>query len=253
MKKTVLAALIVFLLGLLTFSFLGLIMFAAEGNPPPAEYPNPHRFQTAIYWFELADSRQEVFRILGNPQYDIGKNLRIRMDALNRADFVFMIFYPLFFGFLAHFVFRYSYRKGRNVLLWRLMLYSVVFMSIVMLFGDFSENLQLLELTKYQHVQDVPESTIISLQVFTRVKWVAMFAASAGISLFYFFCFPRLRYLFIALYLSAAIVGLLAVTQASLKGLLEISGNLYGLAWLTSLIHAGLYFFKHRKERRETH
>ncbi|MBF0225131.1 MAG: hypothetical protein HQK76_06720 [Desulfobacterales bacterium] len=239
------SALLVLISGTAMFLSLLLMLILSGENPHPATYPNTHKFNFAIYWFELADHESEINQILGEPSTEIGTHLRKVINIINKCDYLFMVSYSLLFACL--FVFFYSVNKNLspNSLIIDLLLFSGLLLSAIMLIGDIIENMQLFKLADYGINPEIRIDTISSLKLWTRVKWIAIFTASILIAIS---CVLKEKKLFrislAALYIISAILGIISISLFSARFLLEYSSNILGLAWLISTIYCGVFFFK---------
>jgi hypothetical protein len=108
------------------------------------------------------------------------------------------------------------------------------------------ENTQLLKLTRYGDSATVPWEVILNLEVFTRMKWGAIFLASAHLGLSYLALTdwsPRQRGWFWLLgvaFLSATIPGLVALAVLEARALLQLTTIGTLIAWPGTLAHAAL-------------
>ncbi len=227
--------------GILTF-FLIVVMFVLGGNPKPAEFPNEFGFTAAIYWLEVTESPAELFRVLGDPATETGRDLRAGMDSVNRVDFAFMAAYSLFMALLALMLQGLLLHRDGPVPAVRAFVLAALAMSIVMFLGDIMENIQLLKLTKFQASGDVDGDVISSLMMFTRFKWFAIFLGSLMLASLYILWFRKRipAALFALLFGASGIIGFISFLAPGMKALLELSSNLLGAAWLAATIHAGV-------------
>jgi hypothetical protein len=127
--------------------------------------------QNPLLGFELASRPEHVFGILGRPGEAARADAVRRTDLGNRIDFLFMIAYPLLFvgiGLLlrAH----GSLSRGAQQ--------ALVALAVLMWLGDLLENRELLFLSGTGDPAAMAPS-LARLQVFTRVKWYAIFVAAA--------------------------------------------------------------------------
>ena len=234
-----------FAAGIATFLLI-IVMAIAGGNPKPAAYPNPEGFTAAMYWFEVTENTDDLFRALGDPALEAGRSIRASMDRVNRIDFAFMVSYSLFFALLV--LLLRGLIAGSDAVPARIRLIAAagVTLSILMLAGDILENLQLLKLTAYASPAEVDTGVISLLMAFTRVKWFAIFLASLALAVLYARWFGKRWpvYVFVLLYGASGIIGFLSFFIPGWRAALEISANLMGAAWLASTVHAGIIAFR---------
>ncbi len=241
------ASILVVVIGLYTFIALGVMMTQTPVKSKPATYPNERGFKNAIYWFELVDSPEELFLVLGDPATEIGKQLRAGMDKLNRYDFGYMAGYAPFYASL--FLFILVILGDRNGKYGKIVLYTGLALSAAMLVGDVCENVVLFKLSAYQNIAEVNRSTVTMLQIFTRIKWFAILIA--GILL----AFRYLRYFFsriagavyAILFLVPSIMGFWAFASPSKGNLLETGSVFIGLAQIAAFGHAVAKLFRRVK------
>lgn len=241
-KKT---SFLVLLAGILTLLSVILMTVMAGDNPPPHTMPNEWGFRKAILWFELARSPDEIFAVLGDPATEDGKNLRIVMDTMNRYDYGFMVCYSLFNATLFIFAGVLNRWRSRRVFGSSILINAGLILSLAMLLGDALENVQLLKLTGFMTVKEIPDALIGSLQIWTRVKWFSIFLSCLLLGLSYSSYFGRSAgFLLAVCYTTAAISGFFSITLPWARSLAEIASNVLAIAWLISLLHASWVFFK---------
>lgn len=233
-------------------------MGSAASAPPFADSELNPGFDTsqAILWFELAHSAEEVRAVLTPAQADA--DLRGSMDTLNVYDFPFMVAYSLYF--LAMICFVRDVRREPGASFFSSMFYFMAGLLLVpmILAGDIMENTQLLKLTRYGADQAIPFEVILNLEVFTRMKWGAIFLACAhlGISYLTLAFFPgseitnnraRIGTATIALaFFATTILGMISITNLEQRPLLQLATLAMIIAWLGTLIHAGIRLFQQR-------
>jgi hypothetical protein len=229
--------------GLFTFIVFGIMTSQYSGNSKPAVYPNERGFKTAIIWFELLDTPEELFLVLGEPGTQIGKRLRTTLDKINKYDFVFMVGYSLFYASL--FLFTFVLLRDRK---WRYnknILYMGLMLSTVMLLGDMLENVKLLELSAYQTGAEVNQSSITMLRIFTRIKWFSIFIAGILLSFQYYRYFTAriAKVVCSILFLLPSITGFITFVMPNKGFFLEAGSNLLGITWIAALVHAAVKLF----------
>jgi len=243
-KRIIILACLVIILGVASFGLLGLLISFGGPEPlRPVTYPNEPGFQSAIIWFELAASKEEVFQILGDPKDPQGAHIRQVLDKTNTYDYCYMIVYSLMCLFILAVIFYLNQNKPGSSAAKTWILYSGVFLCIAMLAGDAMENVQMLKLTKYASVPDVDDAVVTALNIWTRVKWGAIFIFAAIMAWAYSAYFKGKKIpqvLFVMAYGSSAILGLISLSLLNVRFLVEPASYLIALAWLLSIIHAGI-------------
>ena len=132
---------------------------------------NPPGFLSPIMAFELAGSPAEVHGILGRPG-DPGRPAAVRaMVRGNLIDFGFMLVYPLFYVAIA-------WLLAVRGLSGRATVAAVMALAPVMALADAGENMALLHLA-VAHEPAAMTDALDRLRLFTSVKWIALFGASA--------------------------------------------------------------------------
>ena len=149
---------------LLTVAFLVIL-------PAKPVHENIAGFTNPMLSFELASQPEHVFGVLGRPN-DPGRDDAVRrIDLGNYIDFLFMIAYPTLFAGIALLLESHGSIRRRTRR-------TVVALAVVMAVGDALENSQLLVLSgATDPATMVPY--LARLQVFTRIKWYAIFIACA--------------------------------------------------------------------------
>ena len=149
---------------LLTVAFLVIL-------PAKPVHENIAGFTNPMLSFELASQPEHVFGVLGRPG-DPGRDDAVRrIDLGNYIDFLFMIAYPTLFAGIALLLESHGSitRTARR---------TMVVLAVVMAFGDALENSQLLVLSGATDPAAMLPY-LARLQVFTRIKWYAIFIACA--------------------------------------------------------------------------
>lgn len=231
--------------GLFTFLIL-LVMLIAGGNPKPAAYPNADGFSAAIYWFEVTESADDLFRALGDPSLDKGAGIRSTMDRVNRIDFAFMAAYSVYFALL--FVMMRGLIAVAGPVKTRITILAAagVVFSILMLAGDIMENVQLLKLTGYASPEETDMAVIGRLMAFTRLKWFAIFLGSLALAALYIEHFGKRlsSFLFALFYGLTAVIGFISFFVPGMRAMIELSSFMLLLAWLVSLLHVGVIMLR---------
>lgn len=225
--------------GLVTFVFYAIMVVRAGDNPKPLTFPNTHGFETAIAWFELAASADEVFSILGDPASEAGKKIRETMDTTQRWDFPFIVGYSAFNAALLFLLRAGNTARSRGKFTGSQIAGIGILLGILMLVGDYVENYQLLKLTDAPNVESVASSTMTLLNIFTRIKWASIFIAGLLFSIGYASYFGKSWKLILPLlYLPTGIVGLYSISVPGARHWLEPAAMLIGVGWTISWIHS---------------
>ncbi|MEQ9365165.1 MAG: hypothetical protein RIF32_13025 [Leptospirales bacterium] len=251
----------VLITGLLTLALAG-IMGGASAVPPfaPSELNPGFDESQAILWFELAHTADEVRAVLtpADPEAD----MRGAMDTLNVYDFPFMAAYSLYF--LAMICFLRDLRRARGPSFFGSMFYFTTGLAFVpiILAGDIIENTQLLKLTRYGVdgiAAAIPFETILNLEIFTRMKWAAIFLACAHLGGTYLSLAlaagdrdgagagngDRVATMLIAAtFFATTVLGFLSIANLDLRALLQLATLAMILGWVGVLIHAGRRVFR---------
>jgi hypothetical protein len=132
--------------------------------------PDPRGIASPILSFELASAPDHVFDVLGRPGEAVRADAVRRVDLGNYLDFIFMIAYPALFAGIALLL-------GSHGSLSRAGSTAVVVLAVVMALGDALENRELLLLSGMTD-GGAMQPSLTRLQVFTRIKWYAIFAAA---------------------------------------------------------------------------
>ncbi len=222
------------------------MLIRTGGTRKPAVHPNQRGFNTAILWFELLESPDEVFMVLGDPSTPQGMELRSAMDALNKYDFLFMASYSALYAAL--FLFLNTLLGGTKGPLDRAILISGVVLSVLMLTGDLFENLRLLELTRYAGIGEVPQISMLMLAIWTRVKWFSIFIASILLAAQYlrYFSAGISGVTMAMLFVAPSVAGFTAILFPGIGFLLEAGSNVLGAGWIAAIIHAFAVFLKRK-------
>jgi len=139
--------------------------------PTKPVHENIAGFNNPLLSFELASRPEHVFGVLGRPG-DPGREDAVRRTDLgNRIDFLFMIAYPTLFAGIALLLESHGSitRTTRQ---------AMVALAVVMALADALENRQLLFLSGATDPAAM-QPWLRRLQVFTRIKWYAIFLAAA--------------------------------------------------------------------------
>lgn len=245
------AALLTLFAGMLTVISFGIMSLQSGGTLRPAAYPNPHGFTSAIIWFELADSADEIFANLGPADSDIGKDLRIRMNRLHKYDFIFMVCYTSLFASIFYYLYRAMRSTGAARVIDPVILFSMLVCAVAMLLGDALENKQLLALTGYSVVESVPDTIISSLKEWTTLKWGMIFFSCAVASIQYarYFTWRLPGIFFILLYALTSLIGFSALILNGYRHWIEYTNSMLAIAWMFSLGHAGVLYFSRKRKR----
>lgn len=237
------AAFAVAITGVATLVTAMLLVVIPGAAPSPATTGHPAGFTNTILWFELAKDADEVFANLGPSDDPTGQERREVLDGINRWDFGFMVAYSTFHGAL--FVLIWTLNRGRRFWSGRWYVIEGLFFAGVMLVGDVFENIQLLRLTGYADASDVTAGVVHQLNVWTRVKWGAIFAASALLAVGYavYFLrpsakpFSRAGLITAILFLAAAGLGFPSLAVESLRHWVEHASICLLPAWVLALGH----------------
>lgn len=240
--------------GIASFAALGYITYAGSGGDvvTPATYPNRHHFTQAIFWFELLDSREELFEALGDPGTPQGAAMRRIMDVTNTYDVLLFSAYPPFFALLLVLVHLLLRRDDADPPAALPILVAGIVVCAVMPLADHMENVQLLKLTTFAAPGDVDDGVIAALKVWTRIKWGAIFAVTALLALRYwrYFIDSRFpRYAFTGIYGITAVVGSISLMFDGTRFLIEAASTTMGIGWLVSAVHAGVVVVKAMRMR----
>lgn len=250
MPSVRLAALAVVLTGLATI-VMAIVLTVVPGTmPSPATLDHPAKFTNTILWFELVNDVDEVFAVLGPFDDSVGVERREKLDRVNQLDFGFMVAYSAFNGALVILV--WSLNRGRRFWNGLSLVGAGAILAALMLVGDVIENLQLLQLTGYDTANDISADVMRQLNVWTRVKWGALFAESVLLAWGYAVYFLRTTEsrgqwsgLIVALcFAAAAVVGFPSLMVDSIRYWLEFASLCLFPAWLISLFHAGFLLLK---------
>jgi hypothetical protein len=249
MKKVALFTLIMGLLTLITFA---LLMVKMGGEVRPWQYPNPHGFKAAMVWFELTDTADELFANLGPADMDKGKEIRAKMDIGNKYDFLFMPCYSIFFATIFLYLIKLLRLKGNELSLDRKVLWGMCLCALAMWLSDASENKQLLLLTSFGSVQEVPVAILHALKLWTTMKWGMIFFVCAVAAVYYARYFSLQRpagIIFALLYASCALSGALGLSISKYRSIIETTNMIIAVAWFLSIIHAGMLAFSRSPQK----
>ncbi|MEA3470991.1 MAG: hypothetical protein U9R24_04685 [Thermodesulfobacteriota bacterium] len=128
----------------------------------PSHSPSmPKGFFTPIIAFEFIESPEEIYQLFGEKDSQEREDMVGAMDRGNRLDFIYMLLYSSFL-----FAFSIQCSKDRR----QKIFYLGGFISVIILAGDFMENLQLLGITS-KLPDGVFEGELLALKIFTWQKW----------------------------------------------------------------------------------
>jgi hypothetical protein len=203
--------------GLAVVVLLVLLLAVMPSAPVHANLPG---FTSPVVSFELATEPEQVLQILGRPGEEARESTVAAMDLGNRLDFLFLVAYPALHVAIAALLVARGLAPRRLVR-------AVGALAAAMAMGDAVENLQLLVLSHLTE-PDAMREVLPLLAVSTRVKWIALYVASALLAPFVWRAPGRWRY-------SALLLGAGAALGA--LGPLWPPGVEYGayplaLAWL---------------------
>ena len=160
------------ILGILLLLISILLLFVLPNKAPEMV----EGFFTPIIAFEFARTSFEVKQIFGEFGTDIYDKMISLMKLGNQLDFIFLIIYSFF---LFSFVFTiYKITKSKFFLI-------PLVLSIVILFADFFENIQLLSIIDKLQSENINEE-LYYLNIFTWLKW-------GGIALYFLLLYPFLN------------------------------------------------------------
>jgi len=128
----------------------------------PSRSPSlPAGFFTPIIAFEFIESPEEVYQLFGEKNSRERQDMVRAMDRGNRLDFIYMLLYS---SFLFFFSIQCSREMGVKIF------YLGALLALIVLAGDFMENLQLLGITsKLQG--GIFNGELMALKIFTWQKW----------------------------------------------------------------------------------
>lgn len=244
MIETRLAANVVILTGIATIVTMLLLIVIPGAALPPAATDHSSKFTNSMLWFELAKDADEVFANLGPADDPIGRDRRANLDAANQWDFGFMVAYSAFNGALVLLV--WTLNRGARFWNGLSLAGAGIILAALMLVGDVLENMQLLRLTGFATADEVPEEVMRQLNVWTRVKWGAIFAETMLLAWGYavYFLKPaanrihRAGLIIAMAFLASAGSGIPSIAVESLRHWLEIASACIAIAWTLALAHA---------------
>jgi hypothetical protein len=188
-------------------TFLVAVVMAVAGSGlPPASERSP--YATAIVALELARSPAEVLAAVGPPASDAREVLR----RVVLIDFAFLVLYPLLSVAVLVFL-----ARGRG---WRI---AGALAAAAMVAADALENRALLGL-----LADRSPAPLAALQLWTTVKWSALFASVLLVAVISWARGGLARALAL-LSLVTAVTGILGLASAGQRHLVEVAG-IYGVA-----------------------
>jgi len=188
--------------------------------------------------FELASSEKQARTVLHPPGYDCGRLIPDMVDAENQVDFGFMFAYSSLQVAVIYFLVLIGL-GGQQDARYRLLLHIGTAIAVLMLAGDFTENLQLLRLTG-----DAPFGHAVwILRVATHIKWFFLTLSSLFIACLYWnrnrLGPGHLVSLVGVPYLAAGLAGVVALATERISWYRAFGGFL-ALAWLGSVVQAAL-------------
>lgn len=128
----------------------------------PARSPSlPRGFITPIIAFEFIESSEEIYQLFGKENSPERDAMVEAMNRGNRLDFIYMIFYS---SFLFFFAIQCARETGMRIC------YLGALLALIVLAGDFLENLQLLGITS-KLASGSFEGELMALKIFTWQKW----------------------------------------------------------------------------------
>jgi hypothetical protein len=128
----------------------------------PSRSPSmPEGFFTPIIAFEFIESPEEVYQLFGEKNSPERQDMVRAMDRGNRLDFIYMLLYS---SFLFVFSIQCSRERGQKIF------YLGALISVIVLAGDFMENLQLLGITSRLQEGSF-DGELMALKIFTWQKW----------------------------------------------------------------------------------
>jgi hypothetical protein len=226
------AALAVSITGAVTIVTALIVLLVPGAIPGPAEPDHPAGFTDTLLWFELAKDADEVFANLGPADDPVGMERREKLDRVNRLDFAFLIAYSSFNGALVILVWALNRGNAFGKSLAAVGAGSIF--AALMLVGDVLENIQLLRLTGYADPREVPVGVVRELNVWTRVKWGAIFANTALLGAGFGLAFSEKKRLAIPVVLvmgAAAAIGFLSIGADAYRNYLELAALLLVPIW----------------------
>lgn len=150
-----------------------LLLRIMPDRPVTANVPG---FTSPVVGFELASEPAHVLGILGGPDAPARAETVRRMDLGNTVDFVYMLAYPALYVGIVLFLAARG-RVGRR------MTGLLLLLPPLMTLGDALENVQLFALSATTDPAAMARP-LAALQVFTRLKWYAIYLESALIAPF---------------------------------------------------------------------
>ncbi|MCB1175323.1 MAG: hypothetical protein KDK39_17240 [Leptospiraceae bacterium] len=239
------AALLVLIAGLFVILAMGLMASQGGGSQKPWLSPNPGGFRDAMIWFELLDNPEELFQVLGPFEDARGQELRLSMDITNKYDYLFMLAYSLYHIPVFLFVMLINRHAGRRIFSQNRVLYIGIVLAVVMFAADWMENSQLLLLTQAQTPAAVDADVLSALQIWTRLKWAALFLALFLLSLSYSGYFgPGYKLALPLLMAMGSLLGALALSNVAMRSLLQNATLFMALGWLSILVHAAIVYLR---------
>lgn len=235
----------VVVMGVLTLVFAILLQRLPPPCPPPpipsvAAAPVPGNTMLSL---ELAFTSREVMGTLGlldvadSQEQEAAVLRRKSLDHANRIDYGFMVVYSLYSAALALFVGQLL----RPSMLGQVLAVLGSVLAAVMLFGDFFENEQLFAMTASGALADVPNEAMSALQIWTRVKWLALAGSSLLLSVGYVMAIVRSGRWGVAIIPLLFVVAGLAIALGSIipdyREAVGVGAQALAAAWLAGLVH----------------
>lgn len=225
-------AVLVVAAGLLTILSV-LLMTGLGGSIPPRP---GSEYKSRMVEFELVLSQEELARVLDSQE------VRSRLDANNRWDFLFMICYSLLNAAFFLYVASLNRLRQRKRFRGSGFIRTGLALSVSMWAADAAETLQLLDLSAESPQSG--DSGLWVLIVATRLKWGALFAACAALGLGFAAYAGRSGGILIAvLFASAGVVGFMSLAHPDTRPLCELATALMAVGWIFLLGHAVIRAF----------
>lgn len=239
----------------------GVILPAPSTDDSPAGFGRA-RFRTASVWLQMAESQEEVLRILGPAGTGAGDRRRARVFAQCQWDYAFMLCYSANNVALAVLLFslikslkgsvneadraRASFpfgQRGLKVVLWCIFAAGL---------SDFFETRQIQLMVSPEAPSEPHLEQVLLISMLAKLKWVSLFC----VSFVFAWCYARYMapfpsswsrlplwlgskfMLLPTLYWAAALTGCLAIAVQQLRPMVEGASLVLGSAWVASWVHA---------------
>jgi hypothetical protein len=199
------------------------LLTVMPSKPVTANVPG---FRNPVIGFELASEPAHVFGILGAPDAPERPETVRRMDLGNRIDYLFMAAYSTLYAGIALLLAAHGRVGGGMARL-------LFVLSVLMFAGDALENRQLLVLSGITDPAAMA-GPLAALAVFTRLKWYAIYAASALVAPYIWRETGWWRWSALP-FGAAALLGFSSVVH--LPGI-ESGANVVAVAWLMTLVRS---------------